>query len=231
MDVSKYSGPAADAACAGLSLIPQVTADFDFNRQQLTLMFPPQAMLPVLKDIAPESLWDDGVPALILGWNASTQHSEYSGAWSSRSDSDYVRLQLGLNLGPWRLRNAATWQKSSNQPSKWQSMYTYAERGINSMKSRLTLGESYTSGNVSDNIPFRGVMLASDESMVPYDQRGFAPVVRGTTRTQPRAEVKQDDYTMSVTTVPAGPFEITDLPSAGSGGDLQITVPEILRRT
>ncbi|EEP0997767.1 fimbria/pilus outer membrane usher protein [Salmonella enterica] len=226
VDVSKYSGLDADADCADLSLIPQATADFDFNRQQLELVFPPQAMLPVLKGIAPESLWDDGVPALILGWDASTQHSEYRGAWSSRSDSEYVRLQPGLNLGPWRLRNASTWQKSSRQPGKWQSAYMYAERGINSMKSRLTLGESYTSGNVTDSIPFRGVMLARDESMVPYDQRGFAPVVSGIARTQARVEVKQNGYTMSATTVPAGPFEITDLPSTGSSGDLQVTVLE-----
>ncbi|ECC5532692.1 fimbria/pilus outer membrane usher protein [Salmonella enterica] len=226
VDVSKYPGLSADVACTDLNLIPQTTADFDFNRQQLSLMFPPQAMLPVLKGIAPESLWDDGIPALILGWDASTQHTEYHGAWSGRSDANYVRLQPGINLGPWRLRNASTWQKSSNRPGEWQSAYTYAERGINAMKSRLTLGESYTPGSVSDSIPFRGVMLASDESMVPYDQREFAPVVRGIARTQARVEVRQNGYTMSTTIVPAGPFEITDLPSTGSSGDLMVRVIE-----
>ncbi|HFE7524013.1 TPA: fimbria/pilus outer membrane usher protein [Salmonella enterica subsp. enterica serovar Newport] len=226
VDVSKYAGLTVDVACADLSLIPQADIDFNFNQQQLTLVFPPQAMLPVLKGIAPESLWDDGMRALIFGWDASTQHTEYRGTWPSRSDSDYVRLQPGLNFGPWRLRNASTWQKSSNQSGKWQSAYTYAERGINSLKSRLTIGESYTSGSVFDSIPFRGAMLASDESMVPYDQREFAPVVRGIARTQARVEVKQNGYTMSTTTVPAGPFEITDLPSTGSSGDLQVTVLE-----
>ncbi|ECK6866464.1 hypothetical protein J4S57_004544 [Salmonella enterica] len=67
VDVSKYPGLSADVACTDLNLIPQTTADFDFNRQQLSLMFPPQAMLPVLKGIAPESLWDDGIPELAVG--------------------------------------------------------------------------------------------------------------------------------------------------------------------
>lgn len=226
VDISGYPALSADAQCADPEVIPQSTADFDFNRQQLSLVFPPQAMLPVLKGIAPETLWDDGISALMLGWDASTQHSEYRGPWTYRSDSSYVRLQPGLNLGPWRLRNASTWQKNSSQPGKWQSAWTYAERGINSLKSRLTLGESYTTGNVFDSVPFRGVMLASDENMVPSDQRDFAPVVRGIARTQARVEVKQNGYTMTSTTVPAGPFEINDLPSVGSNGDLQVTVLE-----
>lgn len=226
VDISKYPVMTNGKTCADLGAIPQSTAHFDFNQQQLALVFPPQAMLPVLKGIAPESLWDDGVPALLLEWDASTWHREYRGPWSSRSDSDYVRLQPGLNLGAWRLRNASTWQKNSSQQGQWQSAYTYAERGINSLKSRLTLGESYTSGSVFDSIPFRGVSLASDEDMIPYDQRGFSPVVRGIARTQARVEVRQNGYIMTSITVPAGPFEINDLPSVGSNGDLQVTVLE-----
>lgn len=226
VDISGYPALSSDTQCADLGVVPQATADFDFNQQKLALVFPPQAMLPVLKGIAPEVLWDDGMPALMLGWDVSTQHNEQRGAWAYRSDSNYVRLQPGLNLGPWRLRNASTWQKNSGQPGKWQNAYTYAERGINSLKSRLTLGESYTTGSVFDSVPFRGVMLASDESMVPYDQREFAPVVRGIARTQARVEVKQNGYTMTSTTVPAGPFEINDLPSTGSNGDLRVTVLE-----
>lgn len=42
VDVSKYPGLSADVACTDLNLIPQTTADFDFNRQQLSLMFPPR---------------------------------------------------------------------------------------------------------------------------------------------------------------------------------------------
>lgn len=69
-------------------------------------------------------------------------------------------------------------------------------------------------------------MLASDENMVPWDQIQFAPVVRGIARTQARVEVRQNGYMITTRTVPAGPFEITDLPSTGGSGDLQVTVLE-----
>ncbi|MFP1592115.1 fimbria/pilus outer membrane usher protein [Escherichia coli] len=36
---------------------------------------------------------------------------------------------------------------------------------MNSLRSRLTLGEDYTPSDIFDSVPFRGVMLGSDESM------------------------------------------------------------------
>lgn len=98
--------------------------------------------------------------------------------------------------------------------------------GINSLRSRLTLGEDYTPSDIFDSVPFRGVMLGSDESMVPYNQREFAPVVRGIARTQARIEVRQNGYLIDSRTVAPGAFALTDLPLTGSGGDLQVTVQE-----
>ncbi|ECF1925761.1 capsule biosynthesis protein, partial [Salmonella enterica] len=106
VDISKYPALSTDTKCADLNAIPQATTHFDFYSQRLSIVVPPQSMLPKVTGIAPEALWDDGIPALMLNWDASTQHNEYRGPWSSRSDSDYVRLQPGLNLGAWRLRNA-----------------------------------------------------------------------------------------------------------------------------
>ena len=69
-------------------------------------------------------------------------------------------------------------------------------------------------------------MLSSDESMVPYNQREFAPVVRGIARTQARIEVRQNGYLIQSQTVAPGAFALTDLPVTGSGSDLQVTVRE-----
>ncbi|MGG7399184.1 fimbria/pilus outer membrane usher protein, partial [Escherichia coli] len=79
---------------------------------------------------------------------------------------------------------------------------------------------------IFDSIPFRGVMLGADENMVPYNQREFAPVIRGVARTQARVEVRQNGYLIQSQTVSPGAFAITDLPVTGSGSDLQITVIE-----
>lgn len=69
-------------------------------------------------------------------------------------------------------------------------------------------------------------MLASDDNMVPYSERQFAPVVRGIACTQARVEVKQNGYTIYNTTVAPGPFALRDLSVTDSSGDLHVTVWE-----
>lgn len=218
--------PDGAAQCARLSAIPQVTADFNFNAQTLNLLVPQAYIRPQLRGIAPESQWDDGVSALLLNWQANTSRTEIGGAGQTRSDATWAQLQPGANLGAWRLRNATTWHKYGQDSGRWQAVNTWAERGLNGLKSRLTLGESTTPSDIFDSVPFRGVMLASDESMVPSGLSTYAPVVRGIARTQARVEVKQNGYTLYSGLVAPGPFALTDLNAGQSGGDLEVTVFE-----
>jgi outer membrane usher protein len=227
--VEDYPGlGGAEAQCAHLTAISQANADFRFNEQRLLLSIPQVALRPKVVGIAPEAQWDDGMPALLLNYRANANRTEYRGNNNNNNnnDSEFVQLDPGLNLGAWRLRNSTTWQKNGDQSGKWQTPYTYAERGINTWKSRLTLGERYTSSEVFDSVPFRGAMLATDDNMVPYNQRAFAPVVRGIARTQARVEVKQNGFTVYSNTVAPGPFALTDLTPSGAGGDLEVTVWE-----
>ncbi|EKY6398832.1 fimbria/pilus outer membrane usher protein (plasmid) [Escherichia coli O170:H18] len=212
--------------CAELSAIPGATEMYQFMAQQLLLGIPQAALQPQFSGIAPEALWDDGMPAFLLNWQANVSHSEYRELGKSASDSFWAALEPGINVGSWRIRNLTTWNKSSGQSGKWESSYIRAERGLNGIKSRLTLGESYTPSDIFDSVPFRGGMLGSDEDMVPYSQREFAPVVRGIARTQARIEVRQNGYLIHSLTVAPGAFSLTDLPATGSGGDLQVTVLE-----
>lgn len=212
--------------CADLSAIPQASEEYQFFGQQLRLSIPQVALHPPLTGIAPEALWDDGMPAFLLNWQANASRSEYRGAWGSASDAWWGSLEPGINMGPWRVRSLTTWDKTSGQPGKWDSAYIRAERGINRIKSRLTIGQDYTSSDLFNSVPFRGVMLGTDESMVPFNQREFAPVIRGIARTQARIEVRQNGYLIQSQTVAPGAFALTDLPITGSSGDLQVTVLE-----
>ncbi|MFI0604948.1 fimbria/pilus outer membrane usher protein [Escherichia coli] len=212
--------------CADLSVIPHATETFQFSSQQLRLGIPQAALRPPLRGIAPEALWDDGITAFLMNWQANVSRSEYRKYGHSVSDNFWGSIEPGFNLGSWRIRNLMTWSKSSTQSGNWESVYTRAERGLNNIKSRLTLGDDYTPSDVFDSLPFRGVMLGSDESMVPYNQRAFAPVVRGVARTQARIEVRQNGYLIQSQTVAPGAFALTDLPLTSSGGDLQVTVLE-----
>lgn len=221
------SGATRGADCARISAIPQASETYQFNNQQLLLSIPQIALRPHYTGIAPQALWNDGIPAFLMDYQASSFRSSYrsNGATLNTNGMD-VQLLPGLNFGAWRLRNLTTWQKQNSQKGKWQTSYTYAERGLYSLKSRLTLGDRFTPSDVFDSVPFRGGMIGSDDSMVPYSQRAFAPVVQGVALTQARIEVKQNGYVIYNTTVAPGPFALSDLPGVNGGGDLQVTVFE-----
>ncbi|KAF6660223.1 fimbria/pilus outer membrane usher protein [Enterobacteriaceae bacterium EKM102V] len=209
-----------------LSQIPGAKTDFHFNEQSLHISIPQIYLKPGFKGIAPRKLWDDGIPAFIMNYQAGADQSFMRGHSGNTNHYSWLQLSPGVNVGAWRLRNFTSWQKTEGKPGHWQVINTYLERGISDMNSRLTLGERFTSSEIFGSVPFRGVMLASDDRMVPSSQYMFAPVIRGVARTQARVEIKQNGYTIYNQIVAPGPFALTDFNSTGAGGDFQVTVWE-----
>ncbi|MFY3769343.1 F1 capsule-anchoring protein [Providencia manganoxydans] len=223
--VDKYPDLVAGGNCVTLSAIPEATSRFQFNTASLLLSIPQASLQTKTVGIASEALWDDGISAFLMNYTANTSQTQYRN--SGKNTANYLQLNPGLNLGSWRIRNQTNWNQTSHQSGEWQTVSTYAERGINSMKSRLILGDSSTSGTIFDSVPFRGGSLASDNNMIPYTQRAFSPVVRGVARTEARVEVKQNGYIIYNSVVAPGPFVLTDLSVQSlSGGELEVTVKE-----
>ncbi len=148
-------------------------------------------------------------------------------AASNTDTSVYLGLNLGLNLGGWRLRNTNTlqWNQGSGQ-TQWHSFNTTATHDVTRWQAQFSIGDSYTQGIVFDSTPFRGATIYSDDRMLANSQQGFAPVVRGMANTQARVEVRQNGNLLLETTVAPGPFTIDDLYATGYGGDLTVTVFE-----
>lgn len=84
---------------------------------------------------------------------------------------------------------------------KFESAYIYAERGLK-IKSKLTVGDKYTSADLFDSVPFRGFSLNKDESMIPFSQRTYYPTIRGIAKTNATVEVRQNGYLIYSTSVP-----------------------------
>ena len=139
----------------------------------------------------------------------------------------YLGLNLGLNIGGWRVRSqeSAQWDERTGQ-RHWTNVSTTATHDITAWKAQLTVGDGYTQGVVFDTTPYRGLTIYSDDRMLPDSQQGYAPVVRGTANTQARVEVRQNGTLLYQTTVAPGPFVINDLYATGYGGDLTVTVFE-----
>lgn len=209
--------------CVNLAAIPQASEEFEFYTMRLVLNIPQVALRP--KDEIPIERWDDGITAFLLNYMANSSTTTYRQT-GEQQRSNYVQLYPGFNIGAWRIRNATSWNQSGNSAGKWQSSYIYATRGLYRLKSRITLGESYTPGDFFDSVPFTGVMLGDDANMLPSNQRDFMPVVRGIARSQARVEVRQNGYLIYSTVVSPGPFELTDMLPSHSDGDLHVTVLE-----
>lgn len=129
------------------------------------------------------------------------------------------------------MRNYTTWSYNSGgggrqSEDRWDTVYTYAQRNIISMKSLLTLGESSSPSDVFDSVSFRGAQLASDDDMLPESLRGYAPVVRGIARSNAQVVIRQNGYVIYQSYVAPGAFEISDMYPTGGSGDLDVTIKE-----
>lgn len=213
----------AGERCVNLTAIPQASADFVFSSQSLQLSIPQAAVTSRARDYVSPEQWDEGINAALMNYSFSGSNARQNG---TSSDSQYLNLRPGINVGPWRLRNYSTWNRNGDQ-QQWNNVYTYAQRNIVALKSQLLLGDSSSPADVFDSVPFRGAQLASDDDMLPESQRGYAPVVRGIARSNnAQVIIRQNGYIIYQSYVPAGAFEISDMYPTGGSGDLHVTVKE-----
>lgn len=217
----------ASGQCVNLAhAIPQASATFRFNQQRLDISIPQAALNQTARDYVAPDKWDQGIPALLVNYNFSGANNWARNSDSSDSNTYYLNLRSGINLGAWRLRNYSTWNRDADGENHWDSINTYLQRDIIALKSQLVLGDSTSPSDVFDSVPFRGAQLASDDDMMPDSMRGYAPTVRGIARSNAQVTIRQNGYTIYQSYVPPGAFEITDLyPTAGSG-DMNVTIRE-----
>ena len=215
------------AACvAPGNFIPQAFTAFDFQKMRLDISIPQAAMKNLPQDWIPPERWDEGINAALLSYrySGSTNHGRYGD-----SSSNNLSLSSGLNLGAWRLRDNSNWssyQSSQSSSYQWQHIDSYVERAIIPLRSELKLGDSFTESDVFNSLSFRGVMLASNDDMYPDNQRGFAPSIKGVAHSNAQVEIRQNGNVIYQTFVAPGAFDIRDLYSTSSSGDLDVTVTE-----
>lgn len=213
-----------EGQCVALGkLIENATAVFLPESQQVDISIPQASLRRDARGYVSPELWDSGVTSGMLGYNFNSYHNKTN---DGSFDSAYLGLNAGFNIDGWRVRHngALSWQQQGG--SRYQVIDTYARRDITVLKSQLTLGDANTSGEIFDTQSFRGVLLSSDDRMLPNSLRGYAPVVRGVARTNARVSIRQGGNLLLETTVAPGAFVIDDMYATGYGGDLNVTVSE-----
>lgn len=214
----------AHDTCAPIQrLIPDAKADFDSGELRLNVSIPQIALNSRARGYVDPKYWDEGVPAALLQYNANTYRSNAGGV---SKQSDYLGLTGGINAGAWRFRYQGNVNHSSYGGTHYQSLSTYIQRDIVGIRGQLTVGDTFTDGQLFDSYGVRGVKLGSDDRMLPQSQRGYAPVVHGIANTNAKVQIRQNGNIIDETTVAPGAFEIDDLYPTGYGGDLQVIVTE-----
>ena len=213
----------SDERCIDLpGLVPDATYDLDPGQLQLALSIPQIALRrDVAGSVAPER-WDNGINAAFVSYQASAQH--FSGNTGTSNSSQDLSLNGGINLGGWRLRSSQSW-RDDGEGRDWVHFNTYAQHDLPGNWGTLTLGETFSSGDVFRSLPIKGVQLATDMGMLPDVMQSYAPVIRGVAQSRAKLEVLQNGYPIYSTYVAAGPYEINDL-GVGGSGDLEIVLTE-----
>jgi outer membrane usher protein len=204
-------------------IIPEAKLDFDSESQQLNISVPQVFINHQPRGTVPSSLWDSGIPALMVGYNMNAYQSKSS---NYDSKSFYTSLNTGLNIGSWFFRHNGSYNWSNESGSHYNVLNTYVQRDLPFISGRLVAGQSNTSGQLFDTVPLTGVEIATDERMLPESQRGYAPEIRGVAKTNAKVTVKQSGQVIYETTVSPGSFVINDLYPTGYGGNLDVTIEE-----
>ena len=201
--------------------IPDASNRFDFADQRLILSIPQAAMNVQSRGYVDPARWDDGIPAAFVNYNLTGSQTRHS---DDNSQSSYLNLRSGVNLGAWRLRNVSSMEYDRTR--RWNSQSTWLQRDVKSLKSLLRMGDTFTTGDVFDSVQFRGIQLMSDDEMLPDSQRGFAPTIRGMAHSNAKVTISQHGYVIYETFVSPGAFAINDLYPTAQSGDLEVQVKE-----
>ncbi|WP_324724368.1 fimbria/pilus outer membrane usher protein [Lelliottia sp. JS-SCA-14] len=197
---------------------------FDQGLLRLNLSVPQASLKRTPQDYVPPSQWQSGESVLFSNYNLHVYHNKNGG---QQSDYGWLGLSSGFNLGSWQFRqqSSANWRRDDyRETQRWDALQTWLQHPIVRLESVLTVGESYTPGNLLGSMAFTGVKLETDQRMWPQSRRGYAPEVRGTASTPSRVVVKQNGRTLYETSVPQGPFVLDDLPNTAWDGDLQVEI-------
>ncbi|EII7450785.1 fimbria/pilus outer membrane usher protein, partial [Salmonella enterica subsp. enterica serovar Newport] len=198
---------------------------YSAEEQRLTFIIPQAWLQYQDPDWVPPSRWSNGVTGALLDYNLTANRYMPQQGESSTSYSLYGTA--GFNLGAWRLRSDYQYNRYDSGNGRVQSDFylpqTYLFRPLPSLRSKLTLGQTYLSSAIFDSFRFAGITLTSDERMLPPSLQGYAPQISGIANSNAQVTVSQNGRILYQTRVSPGPFVLPGL-SQNISGNLDVTV-------
>lgn len=203
------------------SALPSARTRFVPSDLRLNIDIPQALLIHRPRGYISPAQWQTGSPAAFVNYNLNNYRYSASG---TQEDKTYLGIRAGLNLDGFALRHRGNW--SGGRSGGYRSTETSLRHDVAALRGQLTVGDFSTGGELMENISLRGVRLASDDRMLPGSLRGYAPVVRGVAGSNAKVTIRQNGNIIYETTVPPGPFIVSDLYPSGYGGDLTVIVTE-----
>lgn len=180
----------------------------------------PDSRLRYYDETFPEE-WDYGLKTLFSSYDFSGYNSDDK---KNRSVYEYLNMYNGVNIGKWQLRNKSYYNKFNNQ-SKFYSDQTWLSRDIGDINSRLTLGQTTTSGLLTPTFRISGLKVESISEMRPSFMNGYLPDIQGNALTNAIVKIFQGNTLVYQTFVSPGAFNLSNIPISGNA-DLKVQVIE-----
>ncbi len=190
-------------ACYVLEKHSGVQIEFDTNEQVLSISIP-QILLrdPLLYDN-----WDYGISGLRLAYNTNISKSH------DGKTELYGNIDANLNVGKWVLSSRASGFKGDG----FNFSEAIASRAIGSVRGTFSAGKSIASGTLLPSISYYGMALTSSRNMIPWQKRGYAPIISGVAHTNARITIKQGELVLSSQIVPPGAYALNNISPVGNG--------------
>lgn len=132
----------------------------------------------------------------------------------------------GVKIFGWRIRqdmSTGLIQNRQEDRRYFRRDSSYAEKEIPFLQSQLTVGDTYTDGNIFKGFVFQGVKISSDNSMLSPSRQYYLPAIRGVSRASGKMEIYQNGRVLGVKKISPGEYDISEL-SASGGGDILVII-------
>lgn len=203
-----------------ISQFPEISFNSIISKNLLILRIP-KAYLRQPDETFPDE-WDYGMNTFFTSYNYSGYNSRIR--YNDESKNQYLYLYSGVNISKWQLRNNSFYNRN-NTDSKFYSDQTWLSRDFGEINSRLTIGQTQSSGLLSNSFRFDGLNLQSISDMRPSFMNGYFPEVYGNALTNATVKVYQGNNLLYQTFVSPGAFVLSDIPISGNT-ELRVQVIE-----
>lgn len=194
----------------------QVSLEWQQETQALSIVVP-----PAWRDLRRGESETGGVAA-------STNYNFFSSLNLSRHQKEsysWLALNSGINIANWMLRSQQNIQKDNDGLSATVNS-TFLEHYFQKLDKIVQAGEITVRNTLFSLDNIRGVQLAPDD-VLSNNGQGSGVSVEGIANTpQARVEVHQYDQIIYSTLVPAGPFNLSNIPVQNLNAPLDVTVVE-----